>query len=227
MKRIIAVGIMLMSVLLTLSLHGAFAQNEISEEAAIAESNNYVTQGYSLQGQEAIDLYDKAIQIYPQNFYAYHNKGTTLIQLERYLEAVEALNMALSIKPDDSDALVNKAVALIGAARSGQYTNAEAAYQKVIQACDMAIQLSESNLRAWNNRGQAEWSLGELTQDTSILLKAYHDFRHVYDIGSGSYGADAGIQADEVYRRMLELGWQPPNNENPYGFREEASGVLG
>jgi tetratricopeptide (TPR) repeat protein len=97
MKRIIAVGIMLMSVLLTLSLHGAFAQNEISEEAAIAESNNYVTQGYSLQGQEAIDLYDKAIQIYPQNFYAYYNKGTTLIQLERYREAVEALNMALSI----------------------------------------------------------------------------------------------------------------------------------
>jgi tetratricopeptide (TPR) repeat protein len=226
MKRIIAVGIMLMSVLLTLSLHGAFAQNEISEEAAINESNNYVTQGYYLQGQEAIDLYDKAIQIYPQNFYAYYNKGATLIQLERYREAVDALNMALSIKSDDSDALVNKAVALIGAARSGQYTNAEAAYQKAIQACDMAIQLDKMNLRAYNNRGQAEWSLGELTQDRDILEEAFNDFMLVNQWGEGSYAVDAGNQAHAVSLRMQELGMQPPNSP-PLGTYHEAIGVLG
>ena len=224
MKRFISKQAMILPILLAILSSASLAQNEPSEDAAIAESDALVAQGYNLGGQESIAYYDKAIQLNPNNFYAYYNKGTVLISLQEYTDAVYAMNSALSIKPDDVDALANKAVALIEAARTGQYTNAQAAYEKAIQACDAAMQYSGSNPRALYNRGQAEWSLGELTQDTSILERAYNDLLSTWRAG-GDHALDAQREAGEVYRLMLDLGWQPQGD--PSGERSDVTGTLG
>ena len=53
--------------------------------------------------QEALTSYDKAIEIKPDSYEAWNNKGTTLLQLERYEEALTSFDKALEITKDNAN----------------------------------------------------------------------------------------------------------------------------
>jgi tetratricopeptide (TPR) repeat protein len=61
--------------------------------------------------QEAIECYDKALEINPNHKNVLDSKGYTLINLDRYEEAIDYFNKALSIDPEFVDALENKKIA--------------------------------------------------------------------------------------------------------------------
>jgi len=61
---------------------------------------------------EAIECYDKALEIDPDEAGVWYNTGIILILLGRYEEAVECYDKALEINPELEIALKNKAEAL-------------------------------------------------------------------------------------------------------------------
>jgi len=51
--------------------------------------------------EEALASYDKAIEIKPDNYYAWQNRGSALGYLQRYEEAIASYKKVIEIKPDD------------------------------------------------------------------------------------------------------------------------------
>ena len=59
--------------------------------------------------EEAIEAYNRIIDLRPNSHEAWNNKGLTLARIpERREEAIEAYNSAIGIKPDYYEAWVNK-----------------------------------------------------------------------------------------------------------------------
>ena len=53
---------------------------------------------------EALQSYDRAIEINPNNAFAWFNRGLTLANLQRYDEAIDSYNKGLAIEPDNTHA---------------------------------------------------------------------------------------------------------------------------
>ncbi len=62
--------------------------------------------------EDAIELYDRALEIKPDDYDSLRNKGVSLTKLGRMGEAIELYDRALEIKPYDYDSLRNKGVSL-------------------------------------------------------------------------------------------------------------------
>jgi curved DNA-binding protein CbpA len=68
---------------------------------------------YSLgKYDEAIQCYDKAIDIDPDNPVVWNNKGLALSSLGKYDEAIQCYDKVIGIDPNDADAWNNKGLAL-------------------------------------------------------------------------------------------------------------------
>ena len=61
---------------------------------------------------QAIDCYNKALEIDPKDSTAWNNKGAALMELGRQTQAIDCYNKALEIDPKDSTAWINKQLAL-------------------------------------------------------------------------------------------------------------------
>jgi tetratricopeptide (TPR) repeat protein len=75
----------------------------INKGLALAHLGNYI---------QAIQYYDKALDIDPNNVDALYNKGNALDNLGNHTQAISYYNKVLDINPNDSDALNNKGDAL-------------------------------------------------------------------------------------------------------------------
>ena len=61
-----------------------------------------------LRHHEALECYDRSIQLNPHDSDAYLNKGEILIELSRYEEALQILKAAINISPNNSEAYYKK-----------------------------------------------------------------------------------------------------------------------
>ncbi len=77
---------------------------------------------------KALACCDRAIEYYSQHFMAWHTKGYILHAMERYSEALEAYNQALTLEPNNSDTLFEQADT---AHKLGRCTQAIAIYDKL------------------------------------------------------------------------------------------------
>jgi len=57
----------------------------------------------------ALEAFDKAIEIKPDDAKTWSNKGVALGKLGRYDDALKAFDKAIEIKPEDAEAWYNKA----------------------------------------------------------------------------------------------------------------------
>ncbi|MFQ6107358.1 MAG: tetratricopeptide repeat protein [Thermoplasmata archaeon] len=130
--------------------------------------------------KESIASYDKAISAssslrgadeWTSNLdVPWYSKGAALTILGKYEEAIECIDNALKLSPDNEVALVNKGTAL---SRLGRHREALKCYNE-------AIRVNPNYEVAWNNKGNA------LTR-----LKRYEEAIRCYD---------RAIQLDEEYR---------------------------
>ena len=120
----------------------------LSLKHTIVEGNEYL---YNRNYSMAIDHYDQAIEIDPNNADAWNNKGIALHNLRKYKEAIGCCDMAIKINPNYADAWNNKGVSL---GKLGKYKEA-------IECYDMAIKIIPNLARAWNNKGSALRVLGQ------------------------------------------------------------------
>ncbi len=61
--------------------------------------------------RKRLQQYDKALDINPDDYKAWVNKGNSLSALGRYEEALAACDKVLEIKPEDYKAWANKGIA--------------------------------------------------------------------------------------------------------------------
>ena len=63
--------------------------------------------------EEALEYYDKALEIEPKLINALYNRGITLSHTKRKAEALASYDKALEIAPDDADIWINRGTVLI------------------------------------------------------------------------------------------------------------------
>jgi len=112
--------------------------------------------------QEAIECYDKALQIDPRNADAWNSRGNSLNCLGRYHEAIECLDKALEISPRFTLAWTNKAVSLGLLGR----------HHEAIECLDKALQIDPRHAVAWSNRGNILQAFGRHQEAIDCYDKA-------------------------------------------------------
>jgi tetratricopeptide (TPR) repeat protein len=111
----------------------------------------------------AIQYYDQALAIDPNNKYVLSNKGNALLYQGNYTQAIQYYDKALAIDPNYKDALNDKGNALD---ILGNYTQA-------IQYYDKALAIDPSYKDALNGKGNALNHQGNfgLNSQTSLLFQ--------------------------------------------------------
>ncbi|MFN9469355.1 MAG: tetratricopeptide repeat protein, partial [Pseudanabaena sp.] len=77
--------------------------------------------------EEAVESYDKALEIKPDDYKILFKQGVLLRNLGRYEEAIEFFDKALEIKPDDQETWYNRVITL---GISGRYEETSKAYNQ-------------------------------------------------------------------------------------------------
>ena len=109
--------------------------------------------------QDAVECYEKVIEIKPDYADAWYNKGVAFGNFDQYEEALKAFDKAIELKPDYADAWSNKGVA---------FGNLDQ-YEEALKAYDKAIELKSDHAYAWYNKGLAFGNLDQYEEE----LKAY------------------------------------------------------
>ena len=115
----------------------------VSAKTAIewnVEGTNFENEG---RYEEAIEAYNKAIEINPQDINAWNCKGNAFSNLGKYEEANEAYDEAIKINPQFVDIWFNKGNVLCNLTK----------YEEAIEAYDEAIKINPQDIDAWNNKG--------------------------------------------------------------------------
>ncbi|MBD2134626.1 MULTISPECIES: serine/threonine-protein kinase [unclassified Sphaerospermopsis] len=165
----------------------------------------------SLGGIASIYIFNK---INTHNAVDLYNQGNTLLQLQRYEDALANYEKAVNIKPDYFPGWYGQGKALFELKK----------YQQAIKAYDKAIQIQPDYLEAWIGRGFALSSLQRYTEAISAFDKALHEkddypavwnakgdaFRNLkqYDNAIKSYDQAIELQSDNYeswYKKGLSL----------------------
>ena len=133
----------------------------------------------------AIEAYDKATDINPNNGDAWYNKATALSDLGQYEDAITAYDKAIALNPDDADAWFDKGYALD---ELGQY-------EEAIKAYDKALIINQNDGDAWYNKGIALDNLGRYEE----AIKAYDKATNINPDDAGAW-YNKGIVLDSVGR---------------------------
>jgi tetratricopeptide (TPR) repeat protein len=145
---------------------------------------------------EAIEVLDKAIDLDPQNAWAWSNKGNALTDLGRYPEAIQAFNKAIELEPlyalaysnkgwsldeqgkyDEAIEALDRAIELdpqlaLAWCNKGNTLTNQGKYDEAIEALDQAIGLDSQLALAWNNKGVALTNQGKYDEAIKVLDKA-------------------------------------------------------
>ena len=109
---------------------------------------------------EALQAYDKAIEINPNYVDTWNTKGNVLYCLARYDEALQAYDKAIEINPNNAIYYYNEGGAL----------NKLGKYDEALQAYDKAIDIDPNYADVWNDKANALYGLARYDE----ALQAYN-----------------------------------------------------
>lgn len=101
---------------------------------------------------EAIRLYDKAIELAPDFFEAYNNRGIALNDHGRSEEALQSFDMAIRLHADNLEAYLNRSIALRRLRR----------LDEALASADRSVKLGPKCAEAYNARGNTLLDLGRV-----------------------------------------------------------------
>ena len=116
-------------------------------ESLYQEAINLINLG---KYQEAIELFDKILEIVPEHENSLNNKGAALLKLEKFEEAIEFFDDILQIYPKNEDVMNNMGIALIELER----------YEEAIDLYNRILEINPDNLAAIDNRRIAFEAIG-------------------------------------------------------------------
>ncbi|MGV8116570.1 MAG: tetratricopeptide repeat protein [Methanothrix soehngenii] len=117
---------------------------------------------------EAIEAYDKAIELDPKNATIWYMKGYALSYMDEKEKAIDAYDKAIEINPRYTSAWSNKAYVLSTLGK----------YDEAVEAYDEAIEIDPTNWARWDDK--------RITQEFAGINPSYHikDFFLITD-GNG------------------------------------------
>ena len=146
-------------------LSPAIPLNITTDEIESKSAAVWFNKGFALSSlgryDEALQAYDRAIEIDPSLAAAWNNKGLALYDLGKYYEAIKAYDEAIRLYPNFADAWSNKGITLI---KQGKHDEA-------IKAYDEAIRLDPNHVDTWYNIGWALDDQGKYDE----AIKAYDE----------------------------------------------------
>ncbi len=151
-------------------------QERENSEQLTAWDYNKQGNAYSREGQyeEAMECYEKAIKMQPENAVFYYNRGTAYGKCKEYDKALADYNMAIKIDPQNSYAYNN---------RGNVYYNRRE-YEKAMSDYNMAIKIDPQYSRAYNNRGIVYYNRGEFENalsDYNAAIKYDSQYTDAYN----------------------------------------------
>ena len=139
------------------------------------DAGELLTAGASLatleRFNEALNCYNRSLEINPDVSNCWLNKGLSLSHLERHSEAIESFEQAISLDPDDFIAWRSKAYSLIELGR----------YQEAVDCVDRTLELNPADDEAWSRRGRALYSLERYEEAISACDRALASNQHNCD----------------------------------------------
>ena len=112
--------------------------------------------------EEALQYFEKAIQLNPKNDFAWGDRGLILDKQGKTEESLASFSKAIEIDPKNSITWHNKGLTLI---RSNQLKEA-------IYCFDKAIENKENYAKAWYNKGRALSMLGQVDKSQVCFDKS-------------------------------------------------------
>ena len=160
--------------------------------------------------QEALTVFEQALQLDPDDTVAYNGKGLAFFELKRYQEALTAFKQAIELDPKFTNAYINKGQALYNLKR----------YQEALPALVKAIQLDPTKASVYNGKGLV---LYELERHEEALF-AYEQaielnpkFTNAYiNKGSVLYNLKRYQEALPTFERATQLD---PTNAPAYNLK--------
>jgi tetratricopeptide (TPR) repeat protein len=111
---------------------------------------------------EALNYYNKALNIDPNSIYVLINKGNALGCLGRRNEALDCYNAALELDTENIDALINKALTLHSSLKNDE----------VLATCDQILQKQPYNAQALHMKGVVLQTVGKFSEAKTYLENA-------------------------------------------------------
>jgi len=179
-------------------------KNRLEKESEeILKTQDYFNKGGALgdlgRHDEALEMFDKAIEINPQFDKAYYNKGLALGNLGRCEEAIEMFDKTIEINPQDAKAYYNKGVILGKLGR----------HEEAIEMFDNAIEIDPQNVSAYLNKGSALGDLGRQEEAIAIYDKAIEinpqDADVYYNKGVALGDLGRYKEAIEMFDKAIEI----------------------
>ena len=160
---------------------------------------------YSKNGEPgpALDYYQKAMQVNPDDPNVLYNIGTVMAKLGRWNDAIPYFQRALQLTPDDADILDNLGFAL---AQNRQLPDAITCFQA-------ALKLKPDSADAHNNLATmlfAQGNYAEAAEQYTAAVKLSPDNPHmIVNLADTLVRLGRKTEAAQYYRRALEI--QPDN----------------
>jgi YVTN family beta-propeller protein len=168
--------------------------------------------------EEAIECYEKALQINPNYVQSWLNRGQALYSQAKYEEASESYYRAIRIDQNNVSAWLNR----------GQALYSQAKYEEAIKSYDRVIEIDPKNVSAWLNRGQALYSQGknkEAIESYDRVIKIDQNNVSAWlNRGQALYSQAKYEEAIKSYDRVIEID---PKNVNALDGKALALESLG
>ena len=107
--------------------------------------------------QEALQSFDRVIEIEPGHAGAWNGRGICLKELGRYEEAIQCFNKVIAINPGDEEVHYNRGEAL---EKLGKTNGDMKLFEEVIKSFDAVLNLNPYHVYGWNYRGVCLKELG-------------------------------------------------------------------
>ncbi|WP_138500400.1 tetratricopeptide repeat protein [Nostoc sp. PA-18-2419] len=192
----------LLLIILLFGLSGVasiFILNQINSSNAIELSKQGNTLFDLQRYQEALAVYEKAVNIRPDYVQGWNGQGRTLLELKKYKEALAAYDKAIQIKPDYLEAWIGRGFVL------GNLQH----YQEAIASFNKALELNNKNSQIWNAKGEVLSSLGQYDQAIESYEKAIElksdDFEAWYKKGLALQNLKRYQDAVAAFQKVVEL----------------------
>lgn len=107
-------------------------------------------------------LYEKSLQLNPNNAKAHHNLGTIFYAFQQYEQALKQYGKAISLSPEDADPYISRGALFLGQRK----------YETALKDLDKAVDIAPASYAAYGLRGEAKQGLGKTTEACRDWQKA-------------------------------------------------------
>lgn len=190
---------------------GTVSQQEIKSVMNTLSATDWYNKGFETKEPALqVEYYTKAIELDPQDFYSYGNRGLAYDDLGQYEKAIKDYNKVIELDPLNALAYNNRGLVY---KNLGQYEKAIEDYNKAIAMAPQEVDAYVNRGAVYRKQGQYEAALEDY--DKAIQLEpqcapAYYN-RGLVHVNQGQFE-----KANLDFTRAIDLGDQ---NASSYNIR--------